>query len=220
MGCGGHSHLPVGSRRTWSNFVRRVLCAVRAIRKEDWRNDKEPARRDYTLHLGSDPADALSGRPVAFDKTWENDAEQRIRKHIEADSADILKRSGLWLKPNGPGDHWTVLVSPGVAEVNLTVAAMLKRALMQKVEDLSTWTGKFDQRWLLLLNYYPLADDVGEVESCLTQLVRDHANLRGFNGVFWSVYGNRELVSIPFRNTQVGPRSQAAASAGPRCMRA
>ena len=41
---------------------------------------------------------------------------------------------------------------------------MLYRALKNKTEDLPKWNGGFAERWLLLLNCYPLVDNLVQGE--------------------------------------------------------
>ena len=155
--------------------------------------------RDYTLGLGPDPADVLTGPSITFNKAWKRKAEQAIRQHMEVDRTDILRCPGVWFKPGGSGNRWTVTVNAGVAEMNTAISVMLERAVDEKTRALPRWTGNVAKRWLLLLNAYPLVDNVGDVERALKKLTRSNPNLCGFDGVFWSGYPNRELVAIPTR---------------------
>jgi len=68
--------------------------------------------------------------------------------------------------------------------------------LEDKANDLERWDGTFAQRWLLLLNCYPLADDTAEVEGALRRLARVNAGAAQFDGIFWSGYPNRAVVPI------------------------
>ena len=54
---------------------------------------------------------------------------------------------------------------------------MLYRALKNKTGDLPKWNGSFAGRWLLLLNYHPLAEDLAQVQNLLRQLLLDHPTL-------------------------------------------
>ena len=83
--------------------------------------------------------------------------------------------------------------------MNTAISVMLERAVDEKTRALPRWTGNVAKRWLLLLNAYPLVDNVGDVERALKKLTRSNPNLCGFDGVFWSGYSNRELVAIPTR---------------------
>ena len=64
------------------------------------------------------------------------------------------------------------------------------------MKKLSRWEDSFTERWLLLLNYYPLADNLAEVKDTLRQLVRGSQDLAGFNGIFWSGYPDWTLTQI------------------------
>ena len=158
---------------------------------------KSIRRRDYTLGLGPDPGDVLTGPSIKFDRAWKMKTEEAVRQHIAADEADILECPGVWLKPGGSGNRWTVTVNPGVAEMNSAISSMLARALDEKTKALPRWNDDVTERWLLLLNAYPLVDDVGEVKRALKELTRCNPNVCGFDGVFWSGYPDRALVAIP-----------------------
>ena len=121
-------------------------------------------KRDYTLGLGPDPADVLTGLSINFDRAWKKNTEAAIRQHMDADSTDILRCPGVWLKPGGSGNRWTVTVSAGAAEMDRAILVMLERAVNAKTKALPRWAGNVAKRWLLLLNAYPLVDDVGEVD--------------------------------------------------------
>ena len=73
---------------------------------------------------------------------------------------------------------------------------MLYRALKNKTEDLPKWNGGFAERWLLLLNCYPLVDNLVQVKDTLRQLLLAHPRLAGFNGIFWSGRPDRALTPI------------------------
>ena len=158
--------------------------------------------RDYTLGLGPDPADVLRGRSMAFDTAWKRQTEQAIRQHIHADRTDVLRCPGVWFKPSGPGNRWTVTANPGVTEINPALHVTLERALKEKSKGLPRWKGHFVQRWLLLLNAYPLVDDVGEVQRTVMQLIRSNPNYCGFDGVFWSGDSDRSLFPIPIGSSK------------------
>ena len=73
---------------------------------------------------------------------------------------------------------------------------MLWRAFRDKTDSLSRWNGDFDQRWLLLLNCYPLASDIDDMKEALCDFARWSEESVGFNGVFWSGYSDRTLIPI------------------------
>ena len=156
---------------------------------------KDIRKRDYILDLGPSPTDSLRGRPMDFSKQWQRDTENAIREHI-LDDRTGMKRPGVWLKPGGSGNCWTVTVHPGVQEIGVATLAMLNRELKKKVEDLPRWNGSFAERWLLLLNCYPLAPNVSEVETALKQLWKN-TDCSGFDGIFWNGCSDCSLVSIP-----------------------
>lgn len=158
---------------------------------------KSIRRREYTLALGPDPGDVLTGPSIKFDRAWKRKTAEAVRQHVTADEADDLKCPGVWLMPGGAGNRWTVTVSAGVAEMKSAISSMLARALDDKTKALPRWNDGVTERWLLLRNAYPLVDDVGEVKRALTELIRWNPNLCGFDGVFWSGYPDRALVAIP-----------------------
>ena len=170
---------------------------LRRIGEELEASTQETRKQNYALFLGPRPRDILSDQPVVLDKDWRKKSEENIRRHIEDDRTDILECPGVRLEPGGPGRRWKVYPNPGLAEIESATLVMLERALAKKVGDLPTWNGNFAQRWLLLLNFYPLVDDVGEVEGTLKRLTRSKPSLSGFDGVFWSGCGDRALVRIP-----------------------
>ena len=156
-------------------------------------------KRDYTLWLGPPPADSLglSARPIDFGKRWKKDARTAIVEHLRDDRAEPLKRPGMWLKPGGPGNRWTVAVQPGVKEIALATGAMLERAVTDKVGALPRWNGTFAGRWLLLLNHYPLASDVSDVETAIGTLLWKNPACSGLDGIFWHGGVGSALVAIP-----------------------
>ena len=158
---------------------------------------KSVRRRDYTLGLGRDPGDILTGPSIKFGRAWKEKTEKAVRQHIAADEADILECPGVWLKPGGAGNRWTVTVNAGVAEMQSAISSMLARALDEKTKALPRWNEDVTERWLLLLNAYPLVNDVGQLKRALTEVTRWNPSLCGFDGIFWSGYPDRALVAIP-----------------------
>ena len=184
--CGGTSEVSsAGITEPLHQFGEKLGEATTGIRK-----------RDYTLALGPDPGDVLTGPSIVFDRAWKGKTEAAIRQHMNADRTDILRYSGVWLKPGGSGNRWTVMVNAGVAEMNSAISYMLARALDEKTKALPRWTDNVSERWLLLLNAYPLVDDAGEVKRAVKRFTRSNPNLCGFDGVFWSGYPNSALVAI------------------------
>jgi len=88
------------------------------------------------------------------------------------------------------------MIAGQVAEIDSAITGMLGRVLEEKTNDLLRWNGTFSQRWLLLLNCYPLAENAAEVEGTLRRLIRENTGPAGFDGIFWSGYPNRTLIPI------------------------
>lgn len=154
--------------------------------------------RDYFLHLGAGALTLQENRPPLFDRDWKKESAQAILEHVTAGRTSILKRPGLWLKPKGPGNRWAVYVSPGgVAHVGSATVLMLERALLPKARMTANWNGNFNQKWLLVLNNYPLADDVGRVRLIIEKLARAKPELRQLDGIFWGGSPDPSLVAIP-----------------------
>ena len=88
------------------------------------------------------------------------------------------------------------MVSAGVAELGSATETMLEVALVDKTTDLVAWRGSFIERWLLLLNCYPLANDPADVRRVVSELFSYNKHLCQFDGVYWSGYPDRRLVAI------------------------
>ena len=138
--------------------------------------------RDFVLALGPG---TLKDRLIVFDKAWQRRSEKAIVKHIQGGRTDILRCSGVKLKPGAPGNLWRVIVNHPVAEINSATLAMLERALEAKTKGLPRWNRHLSQRWLLLLNDFILVDEICMIERAVKQLIRSKPNLRGFDGVLW-----------------------------------
>ena len=178
---------PVSSAQTAAtlrNFAEQLGEKTKGIRK-----------RGYTLSLEG-PGRFSSWKSSIPKKRWQEKTEEAIRQHIVSEKSSILKVPGVWFTPGEPGKRWTITVSGGVAEIKSTTATMVRRALEIKTKDLPKWNGTFASRWLLLLNFYPLVDDLGQVKNILRQLVLEHPELAGFNGIFWSGHPNWTLFPI------------------------
>jgi len=172
---------------------------MRAFGDELGKETENERRYDYTLYLEG-PGSFSSWKPSDFGqpwKSWKKETRELIRVHIASGKSSKLQFTGGQLRPGETGKRWTVMVGSPVAELKSATAAMLRHALEDKMNDLNRWNRSFAQRWLLLLNCYPLADDSAEVEGTLRQLVRENAELTGFDGVFWSGYPDRTLIPIP-----------------------
>ena len=173
-----------------------IAAFLRDSGKEFGENTKDIRKRDYTLFLEG-PGPFSSWKSPSSTKRWKRETEEAIRQHIVSEKSCILKVPGVWLTPGEPGKRWTIIPSGGVGETTSATIAMLLRTLEDKTKKLPTWNGSFDERWLLLLNFYPLIDGPDKVEDTLQQLVQKNQHLAGFNGIFWSGYPDRMLIPIP-----------------------
>ena len=96
-------------------------------------------------------------------------------------------------------DVGELTVSPGVSDVSpFMTEKMLWHAFHNKTKGLSRWNGDFEQRWLLLLNCYPLASDFDEdMKEALHDFAKWMEEEFGrFYGVLWSERHDRELFPI------------------------
>ena len=151
--------------------------------------------RDYALYLES-PGPFSSWKRSIPRQQWKEKTKASILKHVASGDSETLSFPGGRLRPGEPGERWTVLVGQGAAEMDSAITEMLRRVLKDKTDGLRRWKATFSQGWLLLLNCYPLADDAAEVEGTLRRLIRENAELRRFDGVFWSGYPDRTLIPI------------------------
>ena len=149
----------------------------------------------YTLSLEGPGRFSSWKSPVSM-KRWKEKTEETLRQHIVSENRSILRAPGVWFKPGEPGRRWSPTVRSGAAEISSVTATMLYRALKNKTEDLPKWNGGFAERWLLLLNCYPLVDNLVQVKDTLRQLFLAHPRLAGFNGIFWSGRPDRALTPI------------------------
>ena len=160
----------------------------------------------YSLFLGPGSLALDPGRSPCFDKKWKEDSEQAIVEHIASGTTNVLRSPGLWFKPGEPGQRWTVSVSPGgSAPISSVTTSMLHKTLVSKACMVPNWNGSFDQKWLLVLNFYPLANDVSDVKSIIEALARSEHELLQFNGVLWYDRLCPGLVEIPF-SISLSPR--------------
>ena len=178
---------PVSSAQT--------AAALRNFAKQLGEKTKDIRKRGYTLHLEG-PGPFSSWKEPDSMKRWKEETEDAIRRHIASEENGILKIPGIWLKPSEPGKRWTIATGSGASEIRSTTATMIWRALENKTKDLPKWNGTFASRWLLLLNCYPLVDDLGQAKNILRKLVLEHPELARFNGIFWSGYPDRALTPI------------------------
>ena len=74
---------------------------------------------------------------------------------------------------------------------------MIKEVLCRKARSVHRWSGQFTQRWLLLLNCDPLADDIDDVRPIILEQFQNSPKLRQFDGILWTAMDRRMLVQIP-----------------------
>ena len=155
----------------------------------------------YLLTLGPGAWESPDSRQRLFDDQWKKESEESILSHIESASTDTLKLPGVWLQPRGSGNDWTVGVNAGADNTARAVTALLTTALSSKACKADSWIGDYSERWLLILNQYPLARDPDEVRSIAIQLVRENSEWARFEGILWKPYGDRSLVRMELPRT-------------------
>ena len=187
-----------------SNFVssEQVGAQLRAFAKQIEETTRSIRKRSYTICLEGPGRFSTWGNQASW-KKWKKETEKKIRKHIASEKSNPLKVPGVWLQPSEPGKRWTISVRAGPEEIGSATCRMIWRALEGKAKDLSKWNGSFTERWLLLLNFYPLAEDPSQVENILHQLILAHwKELAGFDGVFfWSRSLDPPLSRISLRSS-------------------
>ena len=162
-----------------------VEAALVCFGEELGKMTEQIRKRDYFLKLWPDSL------------RKKEETKKTIWRHIASSEVDPLYiYEHVWLNSSNLGNRWTVGVSPGVAEIPSTTELMLWRAFRDKTKGLSRWNGDFDQRWLLLLNCYPLASDIDDMEEALRDFAGWSEESVRFNGVFWGGYPDRTLKPI------------------------
>jgi hypothetical protein len=173
-----------------------VSAFLRAFGNELAKETEGKRSRDYSLYLEG-PGLLSSWKRSVSRQRWKKETKVLILNHIASGDERTLRFSGGNLRPRKPGERWTVMVGNQAAETDSAAIRMLRRVLEDKTNGLTRWNEAFSQRWLLLLNCYPLADNAAEVEGTLRRLVCENAALARFDGVFWSGYPDRALIPIP-----------------------
>ena len=162
-----------------------IEAALRRFGEELGEMTEEIRKRDYFLTLWPD---SLRKKEETKRVIWQHIASGEVKR--------LYIYEEVWLNPRNPGNRWTVRVSPGVAEIPSTTEFMLWRAFRGKTKGLPRWNGDFDQRWLLLLNCYPLASDIDDMKEVLRDFAGWSEESVGFDGVFWSGDNDRTLIPI------------------------
>lgn|GEM_PF-937674 len=130
---------------------------------------------------------------------WKRDIKAEVTAHVASGADGRLNFPGGNLQSGGPGDSWRVSVAAPAVELSSALRATLRRAVVDKAADLHEWKKQFTQRWLLLLNCYPLADRRVEMEEAVRRIAREDANVARFDGILWSGADDRRLVRMSLR---------------------
>ena len=86
--------------------------------------------------------------------------------------------------------------SGGSAHIESTITSILGKDPPKKAQMVPSWKGCLDQRWLLVLNKYPLAEDTEDVTSIVGELARSEPEIRRLDGILWDGRPSSDLVSI------------------------
>jgi hypothetical protein len=172
-----------------------IVAFLRAFGNELGEETDDKRHRDYLLSLEG-PGPFSSWKRSVSRKRWKKETKVLIMNHIASGESRDLAFPGGVLIPGEAGKGWRVMIAGQVAEIGSATTGMLRRVLEDKTNDLQRWNGTFSQRWLLLLNCYPLAESAAEVEGTLRRLSCENAGPAGFDGIFWSGYPDRTLIPI------------------------
>ena len=152
----------IGNRKIASFAA--VIAYLRKFGEEIGRATEGVRRRNYTLYLGT-TGSLGSWKGSVPAREWRQESEERIRRHILCDESGILllcDESGILrfpggdLRPGEPGKRWSFMIGGPATELTSTITAILSHALTDKAKRLGHWKEQFEQRWLLILNCYPL----------------------------------------------------------------
>ncbi|WP_299840770.1 hypothetical protein [uncultured Jannaschia sp.] len=203
------------SGEIWGIEVRRVYIATQQIGKNA--EDRSSAavhdklrrvgieietRTAATRHIGYTLF--LSG-PSAFDqwklyyddfRSWKKATVERVCEHISKRQSETLSIPGCRLRPAEDRSGLTIMTSCGGHEIESSSAAAIQRALNDKIKKLESDEWKLDckERWLLLLNFYPLAEYDDAVEYYRQWRQTKVGPI--FDRVLWNDYGDRRLKSL------------------------
>jgi hypothetical protein len=165
-------------------------------------------RQNYILALGG-PGPFNSWRTSVPFKQWKKETKDLVRKHVESNARGVLRFCGGTLRPSEQKKPWSVMIEYPATELASATTAMLWRALQDKAEDMPRWKGEFAQRWLLLLNFYPLVESTTKLEGTLRRLGRGLDDAHRPNGIFWSGVPHRALIRIPLAKKSWKNRGQS-----------
>ena len=143
-----------------------TVSALTKFAEEVGENTKDVRKRSYIIFLEG-PGPFSSWKMPASKKKWKKDTLQAIWQHIVSEKNCFLRVPGVKLQPSEPGKCWRIYVSGGggPSEIGSANVRMIRCALEKKTKDLPRWNGHFSERWLLLLNCYPLAEDPPQVKN-------------------------------------------------------
>lgn len=150
-------------------------------------------KRPYVLFLQGDGIGS-SWIPAARSHTlgqWERQTREQIVSHVRANLGGVLRGAGFELREGGK--DWSVVTSPGVSAVVATLETAIRRAFHDKLGDIEKWSIDCTQRWLFILNGYPLAED-DEAREIVGALLSEQGS--GFDGVFWHGASGSPLLAV------------------------
>lgn len=165
--------------------------------KEKTKPLRYPRKRSYALILQSPGPFSSLKIPVPW-KEWTKGITKAICEHIVTNTNSPLRAAGAWLQPREPGNDFRIYTNAGGPQ-NIDVAAeeMLRQVLDAKSNALSRWNGGVSERWLLILNGYPCANDCDQVQATVNRLVPEHPGGAGLNGIFWCARSDPALIRFP-----------------------
>ena len=152
-------------------------------------------QRSYTLFLEGPGRFSSLKKPMCW-KEWEEEVENAIWEHIVSKTSSPLRLPGVWLQPSEPGQRFSILLGGGGAQnIGSATEQMFQKALQNKSKALFRWNGSFAERWLLLLNRYPLGDDQDQ-RDILNRMARKDPAVAEFNGIFWRGCSGGPLIRL------------------------
>ena len=148
---------------------------------------KAELRMRYTLYM--------EGPLLAADWTeWQRTITNAVRSYVHSGETDRRKLSGalVWASP-GQG-HLSLMrgipfdaKTPNGAinqDIAANMSAMYRHALNDKARKLEHVAG-FDALTLVLVNAYPLADDIADVRSCLAPVMASDPRFSVFDWIYF-----------------------------------
>ena len=152
-------------------------------------------KRDYWLTLrgpSSLTSPAAGSAHRSSQQRWAKMVKRSVRGHIQQDLTGALRGRGFTLCPKGIGKSWRVITSAGSHPIAPLLDGAVRAIFQKKAADLPRWQAP--QRWLFVLNCFPLWDDQDATER-IAQLLAEQEGL-GFDGAFWSGYPDRRPIAV------------------------